>query len=234
MKKYFLITGLLFIIVVCKEVKAQTNSDALAIAIKKPKIPDKYTFDYNLIAEAEANGEKITLHFMVKPGANYYGMIMHLNKKDPTKNAINIKDIGRSSSLTLLNRKGEKFFHEVSIPPIKDAADVITIERISKKEINGYTCQGYVINTNNGKGTFYVTQNAAFGFNRGFGLHPHIDLIKKGIEASIVKELKSGLLLESTFQAIGVSNNGLSKMVIKEIVKKPQTIDITAYKKIGS
>ncbi len=248
MKKYIVLAALLVATMACKEVKSQTNKEALGIVkgsqtqiTKKQeeinsKTPSKYAFEYKITEEAEANGEKIDIHYMVKPKATYFGMVMVLSKKDFIKNSITIMDIGRNKSITLINRKDNKVLRVIDIPEVKeDANQHISIVRTNTKNILGYACQGYKISTNDGTNTLYITQDASFGFNRGFGSTSKVSLKGKGIDAATIEELENGLMMESEFKSNENNPSVIdSKMRVKEITKLSFTVDLSEYKTLGS
>lgn len=249
MKKLITIALLLLVVIACKEKKTEsTSSKELSMTDNdmvqeketqkdiNSKIPTSYAFDFKLTVEAEANGKKIDIHYMVRPEATYYGMVMVLSKKDFTRNSITIMDIGRNKSITLRNRKDNKVLRIIDIPEVEeDANQHISIVRTNTKNILGYACQGYKISTNDGTNTLYITQDASFGFNRGFGSTTKVSLKGKGIDAAIIEELEKGLMIESEFKSNG--NNPYvsdSKIIVKEITKLSFTVDLSEYKTIGS
>ncbi|MEE9363505.1 MAG: hypothetical protein V3U92_12985 [Cellulophaga sp.] len=245
MKNHITLVILLLATMVCKAVQQETTNSELS-AVKKilfqkkgkleeinPQIPDKYVFDYKLTTESKANGKTITIYYMVKPGASYYGMVIVRSKKDFTKNSITIKDIGRSKSITLLKRKNKKYLRIVDIPQIKDKDSMfVSIKRIAAKEILGYTCQGYIITTKEGSSTLYSTQDAAFGFNLGFGISLKLNLKDKEKDSAILKELQNRLLMERTYQSNDtLSEAVLSKITLKEITKIHFNVDLSKHKR---
>lgn len=229
---------LLLFVMACKEDKKNTNSEELALAeeyVPQEKIPSSYAFDWRVTYEMEANGKKIDCHYMVKPKASYFGVVMVLNGKDLSKNTIIIKDFGIHKSLNLRNGKGVKLLYVRDMPELKDVIDQsITIERIGIKDIIGATCQGYKITMNAGIGTLYMTQDAGFAFNKDFEQYSKKRLEGKGIDDSILKELETGLMMEMSF--IGNGNDAsasASKMTIKEMTELSFSVDLSEHKIIG-
>ncbi len=204
--------------------------------IPQEKIPSKYPFDWKVTYELEANDLNIDCHYMVKPKANYYGVVMVVSKKDFTKNSITIVDFGRHKRLTLLNRKEGKFLRVKTMPKLKDSvSQSITIERTDTQEILGYTCQGYKISTNEGTSTLYITQDAGFGFNKDLGQYSKKRLKGKGIDASIIKELENGLVMEMSFTGNGKNASATaSKMKIKEMTEVKFSVDLSEHKTISN
>lgn len=250
MKTLITITLLVLVVMACNEKKqtANTNSSELSLAngavTQKAKVeieinsqlPTSYDFEYKLTVVTEANDKKIEINYLVKPGATYYGTTRLLSKKDLSKKTITVMDVGRNKMLTFRDGKGGKFLRVRDTPKLKDA-DIqnITIERIDTKKILGYDCQGYKVSTNDGISTIYLTQDAGFGFIKGFGAYSKLSMNGKGIDAAIVEELESGLLLELEYNSNG-NNTAVysSKMIVKEITKQSFTLDLSEYKSIGS
>lgn len=199
------------------------------------EIPSKYTFDWKITYEMETNNTKIDCHYMVKPKASYFGVVMVLNGKDLSKNSITIKDFGRHKSLNLRNKKGGKFLYVKDMPELKDNIDQsITIERIDSKNILGTRCQGYKINMNAGTGTLYMTQEVGFAFNKDFEQYSKKRLEGKGIDANILNELESGLMMEMSFIGNGTNSSATSsKMTIKEMTEMKFSVDLNGYKIIS-
>lgn len=237
MKKPTTFLMLLLFVIACKEDKQVLKSKELSLAgeyVPQEKIPTRYAFDWKITYEVEANDTKIDFQYMVKPKASYYGMLMIRNKKDLTKNSITIIDFGRNKRLAIRNGKGGKFLRVKTMPEINDnVGQSISVERTDTKEIKGYTCQGYKINTSEGTSTLYITQDASFAFNKGFGQYSNKSLKEKRIDASIISELENGLMMEMSFSGNGNNASAnASKMRIKEFNKKSFSVDLSDYKTI--
>ncbi|MGC1204788.1 MAG: DUF4412 domain-containing protein, partial [Flavobacteriaceae bacterium] len=173
-------------------------------------------------------------HYMVKPKASYFGVVMELNGNDLSKNTITIKDFGRRKSLNLRKGKGGKLLYVRDMPELKDNDQSITIERIGTKDILGATCQGYKITMDAGIGTLYMTQDAGFAFYKDFEQYSKKRLKGKGIDASILEELENGLLLEMSFEGHGTdASASASKMTIKEMTELKFSVDLSEHKIIG-
>ena len=229
---------LLLFVIECKEDKQVIKSEELGLVAEyKPqeKIPSSYAFEWRITYEMEANDNKLDCHYMVKPKASYYGVVMVISKKDFSKNSITIVDFGRQKRLTLLNRKDGKFLRVKNMPKLKDSVvQPITMERIDTKDVLGYTCQGYKISTNEGTSTLYITQDAGFGFNKDLGQYSKKRLKGKGIDESILNELENGLVMEMEY--VGNENSTQatsSKMKIKEFSKARISVDLSKHKTIG-
>lgn len=238
MKKGITIMMLLLFVMACKEDKKIPKSGELALAgeyMPQEEIPSSYAFDWRITYEMEANDTKIDCHYMVKPKASYYGVVMVLNGKDLSKNTITIKDFGRHKSLNLRNGKGGKLLYVRDIPELKDNDDQsITIERIGTKNILGEKCQGYKITMNEGTGTLYMTQDAGFAFNKDFEQYSKKRLDGKGIDASILNELENGLMMEMSFIGNGTdASESASKMTIKKMTEIKFSVDLSEHKIIG-
>lgn len=215
-----------------KEDPPQKTKEEIKKKESSSKLPTSYDFEYKLVVVAEANNEKIDMTFLVKPGASYYGTKLTLSKKNASKKTMTVMDVGRNKILSFRDGKGGKFLRIKSMPEVKDeAAQQITIERTNTKKILGYNCQGYIINTDDGTSTVYLTQDAGFAFDKGFSAYSKLSLNGKGIDTDIVEELENGLLLE--LQYIGNGNNA-AIMRVKEIAKMPYSVDLSEYKIIGS
>lgn len=199
------------------------------------KIPSSYAFDWRVTYEMEANDKKMDCHYMVKPKASYYGVVMVLNGKDLSKNTITIKDFGRRKSLNLRKGKGGKLLYVRDMPELKDNGDQsIAIERIGTKDILGAKCQGFKITMDAGIGTLYMTQDAGFAFNKDFEQYSKKRLKGKGIDANILEELENGLMMEMSFQGHGTSaSESASKMTIKEMTELKFSVDLSEHKIIG-
>jgi len=241
MKNLIIIVTFVALAVACKGEKQDLFADGKALSMANfevpqeevdSKIPKSYSFDYKLTVEIASKEGSMDVHYMVKPDATYYGMVRVLDKKDLTKNSITIMDIGRKKVLTCRNGKGGKFLRSTAIPEVENEADrQITIERTDTKKILGYDCQGYKINTDDGTSVIYLTQDAGFAFNKGFGAFSKMSLNNKGIDTAIVEELENGLLLVLEYKGNG---NITAKMTVKEVLKLSYSVDLSEYKTIGS
>jgi len=238
MKKLTTIIMILLLAMACKEDKKITKSEELALAgeyMPQEKIPSSYAFSWRITYEMEANDKKMDFHYMVQPKASYYGVVMVLNGKDLSKNSITIKDFGRHKSLNLRNGRGGKLLYVRDMPELKDNDDQsITIERIGTKDILGAKCQGYKITMDAGTGTLYMTQDAGFAFNKDFEQYSEKRLKGKGIDASVLNELKNGLMMEMSFIGNGAdASANASKMTIKEMTELKFSVDLSQHKIIG-
>lgn len=238
MKTLITIIIALLLGIVSKENKKFINSTELSIVkeyMSQEKIPAKYAFEWRITYEMEVNDTKMDCHYMVKPNASYYGVVMVLNGKDLSKNTITIKDFGRRKSLNLRKGKGGKLLYVRDMPELIDAFDQsITIERTDSKDILGAKCQGYKITLDAGIGTLYMNQDAGFAFNKDFEQYSKKQLEGKGIDPSILDELESGLMMEMSFLSHG--NNALasaSKITIKEMTEVSFSVDLSEHKIIG-
>tara|TARA_R110000868_G_scaffold205702_1_gene454273 strand:- start:5807 stop:6523 length:717 start_codon:yes stop_codon:yes gene_type:complete len=237
MKKLITVMMLSLFVMACKEDQRVTKSAELALAgayIPQDKIPSSYAFNWRITYEMEANDKKMDCHYMVKPKASYFGVVMELNGNDLSKNTITIKDFGRRKSLNLRKGKGGKLLYVRDMPELKDNDQSITIERIGTKDILGATCQGYKITMDAGIGTLYMTQDAGFAFNKDFEQYSKKRLEGKGIDASILNELENGLLMEMSFEGHETdASASASKMTIKEMTELKFSVDLSEYKIIG-
>ena len=114
MKKLITVMMLSLFVMACKEDQRVTKSAELALAgayIPQDKIPSSYAFNWRITYEMEANDKKMDCHYMVKPKASYFGVVMELNGNDLSKNTITIKDFGRRKSLNLRKGKGGKLLY---------------------------------------------------------------------------------------------------------------------------
>lgn len=241
MKIFITTVTMVAIAVVCKGEKQDLFADSKALGMALYEVPQKwmayeipksYAFDYKLTVEIASDEGNMDVHYMVKPGATYYGVVRVLDKKDLTKNSITIMDVGRKKILTCRNGPGGKILRVKTIPEIKDeAAPRITIERSDTKKILGYDCQGYTIKTDDGTSVVYLTSDAGFAFSKGFGAVSKLSLKNKGSDMAIVEELENGLWLELEYNGHG---NNTVKMSVKDLQKLSYSVDLSDYKIIGA
>ncbi len=97
--------------------------------------------------EAKSDEGVITMYYLVKPNALYYGMTM-----DPTKGRITIMDFEINKIHTLMDRNGKI----ARTKPIPETDNDDKVTKTDTKMILGYDCQGYKIETDKIKAAQFI------------------------------------------------------------------------------
>lgn len=218
-----------------------TDTDSLEIAFDESvlddyleqnediDLPDSYTFEWKYSLRMEANKNDVTMHYMINPSANYFGMALVVDDVETTKNSVTIMDRGRNAYIMLTYLGGQKMIRTTTMPSeILDTEDPQTesfdLVKTDTKEILGYTCQGYKTEMNNGVMHMYIAENAPVSFNRAFGTTQNAP---KGLNQKLLKELENGIMLEAEF--IGAHKKDNFKTTCIELKKMQFTLHLDTY-----
>ncbi|WP_296703576.1 DUF4412 domain-containing protein [Algoriphagus sp.] len=141
-------------------------------------IPDEYRFSYRVVMNVEASREELEMIYWLQPGERYVANM----PSDPRAKGTNltVMDIENRAMVMFMEADGRKMamrmntssevFDEYMSKEIENQSSVETqkITQIESKEILGYTCKGYSIETEEGITKIYLTDETPVGFLGGF------------------------------------------------------------------
>jgi len=166
---------------------------------KDINIPNTYDFNWKYTLQMTTKEGDVKINYLLKQDASYFGMIMDLGEKTPTRNSVTIMDMDRNAFITIMDVNGQKMVRTTKIPNL-NTQDKNTKEfeliKTDTKVILGYNCQGFKTQMDDGVMHFYVAKNAPVSFNRAFG---NTQNMPKGFNEKIRKEFENGIMLEAEF-----------------------------------
>jgi len=130
-------------------------------------VPDAYTFSYRATMKIISDKDEMDMLYWLEPEAPYFGSQL-LNDNG---NQITVMDMENQGMVVFMDNgkqkmamrmKGNQQLIEKYIQQAADeeSADEMQLEAIGSKEILGYTCKGYQVETADGIAKIWVTDEA--------------------------------------------------------------------------
>ncbi|MDT0642810.1 DUF4412 domain-containing protein [Zunongwangia sp. F363] len=130
------------------------------------EIPEIYSFDWEYTLNMKTAETDMEMTYFLKENSKYVGVQF---PKAPQM--FTVLDKGNNMTVMYLASDGRNFVTATKFPEPsgtmegKNENADMEIQKIGKKTIQGYDCQGYRIENENSVFTFYVTDEAGISFN---------------------------------------------------------------------
>ncbi len=203
---------------------------------EKIDLPDKLNFKWKYVLKMESKSIKkeygsdsdIKIIYRINPNQSLFASKIYM-ESNPVQNMIMIMDPNNNLNVMLFNMNGMKMIKNMPIPKDNSNKGVhenkYTITKIDKKEILGFTCQGYLVKSKDGVAKIYFTKNAPVHFSGFFASANK----PKGISPKMFKEMEGGLMMYMEYIDNKRKKNNLTMSCI-ELKKEPFTINLNEYK----
>ncbi|WP_417290151.1 DUF4412 domain-containing protein [Corallibacter sp.] len=150
-----------------KKRKSKKSKKQVSKSNKSPN--DVYAFTHKYVMQMESDSYNTTLTYYLAKNENYFGSTIQ-----SVSTMVNVMDLDKETLFMFSEAGGTKMLMATSLN-INDLADEnddtnnTKIEKTGKtKQILGYSCQEYLITSDDVKANVWVTQNAGVSFPNGF------------------------------------------------------------------
>ncbi|TRZ42373.1 hypothetical protein D3A96_11980 [Robertkochia marina] len=185
-------------------------------------VADSYSFQYVYALEMtdESSGESTVLDMLLEPDADYWGM-----KTREAGEMTIVHDIPKSLMVMFMSQDGQNmamaFQLDVAEVIEEETAADFEVREIPGKEIMGYDCNGFEVETDEYLVTVYNTFEAEVSLANVFGTNK--DLPSNFDPKWVQKDGKFGLTLEMYMKDKTEGGNDVSMRCVK-IEESPMTI----------
>ncbi|WP_224484405.1 hypothetical protein [Robertkochia aurantiaca] len=197
------------------------------------EVPDTYDFEYLYVLQMadDTKGEKVDMNMHLKPDASYWGMSM------PQAGDITmVHDVDNELMVMFMADKGQKMAMAMKIDPSdminyeEEEQPEFDVREIEGKEILGYDCQGFEVETDEYLVTVYNTFEAEVSLVNVFGANKELpdNFDPKWLQ----QDGNYGLMMEMHMKDKTGKEDDVSMKCVK-LEKQPITIAKADYESMG-
>lgn len=195
------------------------------------EVPENYEFQYvyGLEMKDDTRNESTVMNMYLQPDAEYWGMQM-----EQAKEMTMVHDAGRNMMVMFMDQNNQKmamaFKIDVSdMASEEEEAAPFEVREIEGKEIMGYDCQGFEVETPEYLVTVYNTFEAEVSMANVFGVNE--DLPADFDPEWVRKDGKYGLMMEMHMKDKTGDGDDVSMRCVS-LEKQPMTINKADYQSV--
>ena len=180
------------------------NSNASKSVIHSSTLPDSYNYEWKYTMQIETDNSTLSIDYFLKPDANNFGIKLNMKKSKSVSNIFMVMDLERKTSIVFMDMHGNKIATPTSLPDNleidkSESSDDFTFDKLGVKNILGYKCQGYRMESKDAIVKFYATNDANVSFNQLFSSYSRST--PKGFDPSWLNNIEESLIMEIEFQS---------------------------------
>ncbi|UZH56513.1 DUF4412 domain-containing protein [Salinimicrobium tongyeongense] len=209
----------------------ETSNYSMGMNMVDPsEIPDSYNFDWKYTLQMNTSEGTMDMVYHIKENAPYVGI-----KIPQAENMLSVLDNKRNMTVLYMNSEGNKMVMATRFDVSEENMEADTpydemkFEKIGKKTILGYECQGYSSENDENVFTFYVTDETGLSFSDFF--QKNQKNIPEGLDADWIKDGK-GLMMEMQMKDKKNPEKNVS-MLCTGIEKQAFSINTSDYQSMG-
>ncbi len=169
-------------------------------------LPSSYMFDWRYTLKLSHKKDDIKLHYFLSKNGNAFGSRPEMEKRGSSfGNMLMVIDPSRSTTTILIDNEGQKTGMAMSSPDISEEVsqqanmDDYTFKKIGSKEILGYTCQGFQMESEDAKVTMYVVMDAPVSFSNMYS-GKNAKHLPKGFNPNWINQIgENSLMMEMDY-----------------------------------
>lgn len=199
----------------------------------KAALPASYDFDYIYKLKMTHKKDVINFDYYLKSGAKYFGFNSpEMANGSPDAQMFMVMDNGLNLTAVFMDMMGKKMVQKSKLRGAdnlgnEDDYSKYKFSQIDSKTILGYTCEGFVTESDEYKITFYMTNEVPVSFNQVWGVNSKN--LPKGFNPELMKKYaENGLMLEMIFVDKKKSKNSMT-MECVGLDKTDFSIDTSKY-----
>jgi hypothetical protein len=209
----------------------ETSNYSMGMNMVDPsEIPDSYYFDWKYTLQMNTSEGTMDMVYHIKENAPYVGI-----KIPQAENMLSVLDNKRNMTVLYMNSEGNKMVMATRFDVSEENMEADTpydemkFEKIGKKTILGYECQGYSSENDENVFTFYLTDETGLSFSDFF--QKNQKNIPEGLDADWIKNGK-GLMMEMQMKDKKNPEKNVS-MLCTGIEKQAFSINTSDYQSMG-
>lgn len=198
-------------------------------------LPSSYTFDWRYTLKMAHKEGDINMHYFLSEKGGAFGSKPEMQQgATPMGNMLMVMDPTLSTTTILMDNGGKKTGTVMANPDIAEAVsqendmDGYEFKEIGTKEILGYTCQGFQMESEDAKTTMYVAFDTPVSFDNMYSGN-NAKQLPKGFDPKWLERIgDKSLMMEIDFQNKKKPKHS-AKMTCVALEKEPMIINISEY-----
>ncbi len=198
-------------------------------------LPSSYEFDWRYTLQMSHKNGDIKFHYFLSEDGGAFGSKPELGQGGtPMGNMLMVMDPKLSTTTILMNNGGQKTGTVMSSPDIAEATSQESdmgdyeFKEIGTKEILGYTCQGFQMESDDSKMTMYVAFDTPVSFDNMYSGN-NAKQLPKGFDPKWLDKIgDNSLMMEMDFVNKKKSDQS-AKMTCIALENELLTVNISEY-----
>lgn len=234
MKSLRIIMMCLIILGIGHSVEAQflkKMMSSLGNQVDPSELPSTYTFNYRYTVKMIHKKGDFKINYYLKKDADYFGSLTELDNVKAMEGMFMVHD-NELNAMTIFMERGDNKTAQVVSSPSEMESETdqsigdYTITQLPDKQILGYQCKGFKMESEEFDITMYILADAPVSFNN-VG-QANAQAMPKGFDASWLKKAENSLMMEMHFEHKKKKKLKAS-MVCVGLEKESKVINVTEY-----